>query len=191
MRLWTIQPIDVFNQVMSVDGYRVNVNHPDYCGNSDEEFKKAYAWLHNRAVKRGLKDNGHGLIWSWYLFDIAYGHRKPDVRTIRKMYGHPGEEMCCMTLEVPEGKVLLIDSDKWSSCICGNPCLTEEQIEMSDEEYKKWFDELYALPEVERHRYNETTWDLVFDTREAGAIEAIFFGLDRSMIKAVQFFTRK
>lgn len=191
MRLWTIQPIDVFNQVMSVDGYRVNVNHPDYCGNSDEEFKKAYAWLHNRAVKRGLMDNGHGLIWSWYQFDTSSGHRKPDVRTLRKLYGRPGREMCCLTLEVPDDKVLLIDSDQWLCRLMGMACTTEEVNEMSEKEFDKWLDELYALPEVERRRYNETTWDLVFNTMRAGAIEAIFFGLDRSMIKAVQFFTRK
>ena len=90
----------------------MNVNHPYYHGNDDEKTRKAYAWLYGKAAEHGLMDNGHGLIWSWYLFDIASGHRKPDVRTLRKMYGHPGEEMCCMTLEVPEDKVLLIDSEK-------------------------------------------------------------------------------
>ena len=46
-----------------------------------------------------------------------------------------------------------------------------------------------ARKEEDRRKYTESTWDLVFDTSRATWIEAIFFGLDRSMIKDVQFFT--
>lgn len=186
MRLWTVQPIEVYNQVMSAEGYSVNPNHSDSISNDTAKYKEAYAWLHGKAVERGLVDSGRGMIWAWYRFGKE-GRRKPDVRTLRKM-NTPGRKMCCMTLEIPDEKVLLIDSDQWNLRLNGSACLTAEEEAMDGEGFDKRQDELYAMPETDRLRYNESTWDLVFDSTRAWSIEAVFFGLDRSMIKAAQFF---
>ena len=187
MRLWTVQPIEVYNQVMSADGYSVNLSHADCLASEFEFFREAYAWLHDKAVDRGLEDNGRGMIWAWYRFG-KFSRRKPDVRTLRKMSG-PGRKMCCMTLEVPDDKVLLMDTNQWGMRLNGSACVTAEEEAMDDEQYDKRLKELYAMPEADLLRYSESTWDLVFDTSMAWSIEAVFFGLDRSMVRGVQFFT--
>ena len=183
MRLWTVQSIDVYEQVMSTGDYSVNLDHPESFGGI---FKEAYAWLRGKAVERGLVDNGRGMIWSWYRRGAL--HRKPDVRTLRKT-NMPGRQWCCLTLEVPDDKVLLMDSDQWNSRLNGSPCTTAEEEAMDLEEFSRHLDAIWALPEEDRRKYTESTWDLIFDTSRATWIEAIFFGLDRSMIKDVQFFT--
>ena len=71
MRLWTVQSIDVYEQVMSTGDYSVNLDHPESFGGI---FKEAYAWLRGKAVERGLVDNGRGMIWSWY----RRGREHPD-----------------------------------------------------------------------------------------------------------------
>lgn len=183
MRLWTVQSIDVYEQVMSTGDYSVNLDHPEAIGGI---FKDAYAWLRGKAVERGLVDNGRGMIWSWYRRGAL--HRKPDVRTLRKT-NMPGSQLCCLTLEVPDDKVLLMDSDQWNSRLNGSPCTTAEEEAMDLEEFSRHLDAIWALPEEDRRKYTESSWDLIFDTSRATWIEAIFFGLDRSMIKDVQFFT--
>lgn len=185
MRLWTIQPIEVYNQVMSTEGYSVDSNHPDYWGNS-ELFAEPYAWLRDKAAERGLVDNGHGMIWAWYRRGKT--HRKPDIRTLRKQ-NNPDEIMCCMTLEVPDDKVLLMDTDQWACRLNNIACTTAEEDAMNLEETEAHLEAFWALPEEEKRKYAESTWDMVFDTSRATWIEGIFFGLDRSMVKDVQFFT--
>jgi hypothetical protein len=172
---------------MSAEGYSVDPNHSDSIRNDAVKFKEAYTWLYGKAVERGLVDTGRGMIWAWYRFGKE-GRRKPDVRTLRRM-NTSGKKMCCMTLEVPDDKVLLMDTNQWSLRLTGSSCITAEEEAMDVEEFVKRQDELYAMPEADRLRYNESTWDLVFDTSRATSIEAVFFGLDRSMVKAVQFFT--
>ena len=183
MKLWTVQPIDVYNQVMSADGYSMNLDHPGAWGG---EYKEAYAWLRDKAVERGLVDNGRGMIWSWYR--RGGGRRKPDVRTLRKT-NSCGQELCCMTVEVPDDQVLLLNSEQWLLRMQDMACITAEEEAMDDDEFVKRMDELYALPEDEQRRYRESTWDLIFDTTGSTSVEAVFFGLDRSMVKCVQFFT--
>ena len=185
MRLWTVQTIEVYNQVMSAEGYSVNPKHSNYCG-SDDLFTEPYAWLHDKAMERGFVDNGRGIIWAWYRRGVV--RRKPDIRTLRKE-NVIGEKLCCITLEVPDDKVLLIDTNQWGLRLNNMACVTAEEEAMSEEEFAKRREELYAMPEADQLRYNESTWELVFDTSRATSIEAVFFGLDRSMVKGVQFFT--
>ena len=186
MRLWTVQPIEVYNQVMSAGGYSVNLSHADCLASEFEFFREAYAWLHDKAVDRGLEDNGRGMIWAWYRRGKL--HRKPDIRTLRKTCT-PGEELCCMTLEVPDDKVLLMDTDQWTCRLNRAACTTAEEDAMNLEEIEDRLEAYWALPEEEQRKYAESTWDLVFDTSRATRIEAVFFGLDRSMVRGTQFFT--
>ena len=182
MRLWTIQSVDVYDQVMSTGGYSVNLDHPESLG---REYKDAYAWLRGKAVERGLVDNGRGMIWSWYRRGAL--HRKPDVRTLRKT-NMPGSLLCCLTLEVPDDKVLLMDSNQWCCRLNGSACMTAEEEAMDWEELDRHLNAIWALPEEDQRKYTESTWDLIFDTSRASWVEAVFFGLDRSMVRGVQFF---
>lgn len=126
----------------------MNPNHPDSCESQFDMFKEAYAWLHGKAAERGLADNGRGMIWAWYRFN-GESRRKPDVRTLRKE-STAGKELCCLTLEVPEDKVLLMDSDQWQCRLSGFACVTAEQEAMDSDEYIRWLDGLYAMPEADR-----------------------------------------
>ena len=60
---------------------------------------------------------------------------------------------------------------------------------MNLEEIEDRLEAYWALPEEEQRKYAESTWDLVFDTSRATRIEAVFFGLDCSMVRGAQFFT--
>lgn len=183
MKLWTVQPIEVYEQLTGPAGYHVDLDHPDAWGRN---YGEAYSWLHDRAVERGLSDNGSGLIWCWYRYGRT--RRKPDVRSLRKKL-RKGSRMCCLTLEVPDGQVLLIDSDQWFCRMLGYPCSAPEEDGMGPDELWAQLEAEWSMPEAEQRRHAESTWNRVFDISRAADIEAVFFGLEPSMVRQVQFFT--
>ena len=109
MKVWTVQPVEVYNQVMTTNDYCVDMTKSN---DADELFREPYAWLRKKAVERGLIDNGRGMIWFWYRRHSK--RRKMDIRTMRKD-AEKGSRMCCMTLDVPEDRVLLMDTSNWNA----------------------------------------------------------------------------
>ena len=176
--------MEVYNQVMTTNDYCVDTTKSN---DADELFREPYAWLRKKAVERGLVDNGRGMIWFWYRRHSK--RRKMDIRTMRKD-ADKGSKMCCMTLEVPDEKVLLMDTHNWCARLVDTACSTPEEDEMEMEELVKILDDFDNLPQEEQKRRKEESWKLVFDFdhQKALAIEGIFFGLDKDMIKDVQFF---
>lgn len=185
MKVWTVQPVEVYNQVMTTNDYCVDMTKS--LDAEVELFREPYAWLRKKAIERGLQDNGRGMIWFWYRWYST--RRKTDVRTLRKMAGK-GHKMCCMTLDVPEDKVLLMDTGNWNARLNNSLCFTPEQEEMDLDALERFLDEFYDLPEEARKRRTEESWELIFDFNpdKTGAIEGVFYGLDKAMIKDVQFF---
>lgn len=184
MKVWTVQPVEVYNQVMTTNDYCVDMTKSN---DADDLFREPYAWLRKKAVERGLVDNGRGMIWFWYRRHSK--RRKMDIRTMRKD-ADKGSRMCCMTLEVPDDKVLLMDTPNWCARLVNSVCTSPEEDEMELEEIEKFWDDFNNLPKEEQKRRKEESWKLVFDFdhQKAYAIEGIFFGLDKEMIKDVQFF---
>lgn len=183
MKLWTIQTEDVYNQVMTTNDYRVDWSKSPLA----QYWMEPYMWMKEQAVKRGLKDNGKGLIWSWYKWYTA--GRDMDLRALSHDY-REGEKYCCMTLEVPDDQVLLIDTENWIrriNCARCYPSGVEEVPEL----YERLMDEYYDEKDKEKsRRIAEDSWHLVFDFNPGFSedVEGIFFGLDREMVQDMQFF---
>ena len=64
MKVWTVQPVEVYNQVMTTNDYCVDLTKS--LNAEFEMFRDSYAWLRKKAIERGLQDNGRGMIWFWY-----------------------------------------------------------------------------------------------------------------------------
>ena len=171
MKVWTAQSLEAYEKIVSGKGYTVwEKDEKD-----DKIFPRSYAWMRRKAIEHGLTDDGHGLIWFRYRWYDT--RRKIDVRTLRK-YADKGQKMVYLTLEVPDDKVLLVDTCQWECVLNDVPCFD------SVEE----FDAYDALSESEQEKFKETSWEKVFEPGSDGPIEGVFFGIDRSMIKAVQFY---
>lgn len=184
MKLWTLQSEDVYKQVMTTNDYRV-----DWSKSPNAQcWMEGYVWMKEQAVKRGLKDNGKGLIWSWYKWYTA--GRGMDLDALSQEIPE-GNKFCCITLEVPDDQVLLVDTENWVRRINRARCYPSGIYE-DPELYERLMDEYFDEPnKVRQQKIAEDSWHLVFDFNPAQSedVEGIFFGLDREMVKDMQWVT--
>jgi hypothetical protein len=78
MRLWTIQPVEVWNMIQETGVY---IADPDkaFC-HGDKNCTRAYKWMVTQMEKRiGAKPEGVTYpVWAWHTQE--YKHKKPDFR---------------------------------------------------------------------------------------------------------------
>lgn len=109
MRIWTIQPIELYNKLLDEKVIHCDFSQTPYA--QDKEFKTAYEWMAAQ-MKNKIGKSPDGVeypIWGWYRF--KWSNSKPDLRSI-EFRGFQGE-MVCIELEIPDQKVLLSDEELW------------------------------------------------------------------------------
>ena len=111
MRLWTIQPIEVWEELNKKGYFICNPIKANYISDKEWNFKEAYDWLVGQMEYRiGRRPNGVSYpIWAWHTRD--WQHKKPDLRNIG--LGNKGEKSVCIEVEVPDNQVVLTDFDVW------------------------------------------------------------------------------
>lgn len=106
MQLWTIQSNEAYQKLLKggvLSGSRAHI--------MEEPFLPAYQCIWHRMEKRiGPPHPGAFPIWAWHTWEGGSG--KPNMRRYRSEIEKPGG--CWrLTLEVPEGHILLSDFDLW------------------------------------------------------------------------------
>ena len=107
MRLWTIQPVVVYEELQRTGVFRhtEKIPEPFY-----DCFENAFCWLVKYLkAKDDCPDGIQFPIWAWFRFNGQ--EKKPDLR--HSCYGVRGEKMVCLEIEIPDDKVLLSDFDLW------------------------------------------------------------------------------
>lgn len=189
MRLWTIQPEEVYNIVINNGVFRCDPNHNDV----EHFFKNSYEWLVKEMEKRiGKKpDNIIFPIWAWHT---RYGkHKKPDLR--QTGYGLKGKEYILIEIEVPDNQVVLTDYDAWHY-VLNDWYLGASTCEEEYDKESEWLDSLdHNTIEIEKKK----SWQRIFDispfqnnwVSRGQFIQATFWELKKEYIINARKFTAR
>ena len=195
MKLWTIQPIEFYNELIR--------NGQIHCSEKyiDSYFKESYSWIitqmENRIGKRPNKSIYP--IWSWYQYKNNESKR-PDLRTSGLL--SKGTKGVRIEFEKPKIEILLSDFNLWHFVL--------NYWHISDnKEQKLEFEKLLELSNVEfidKKNYTlelknilESSWNKIFDMNYYSSytaeifnrkkIQATFWTLKSSEIVKVDFFS--
>jgi hypothetical protein len=185
MKLWTIQPESVYQDVMSSGVYRCE------CLNSAvDAHKEQYEWLMGQ-MKDRVGDPPDGTlqpIWAWYT---SNGERaKPDLRRQRWSHGNAGEKYVCMEVEIPEEQVVLLDFISWKIILLdGILSDTKEESCRLEKEYE-------SLDKESSKEMKWKNWERALDITSknmsrldsGGSVQAVFWELKEEQIKRVNIF---
>ena len=190
MRLWTIQPKELYLELMNKGYITCNPElAPDLI---DGSFVDAYTYMVSLMESSGIKkpDTVDFPLWAWYKYD--WKHKKPDLR--QSCFGRHGDKMLCIEIEVPDNEVLLTDFNAWHSVLNRgylDNSLSEEEFDAEQE----WFDNLpsWEIKEAEMIK----SWERIKNIDEfennwlhrGRFVQATFFILKRENIVRVQEFT--
>ncbi len=187
MVLWTIQPEEVYEELLKTGVYHCC---PEKTG-IYEDFKEEYDWLAGQIKKKiGNPPDGVTLpIWAWYQWEDV--RKKPDLRSARWRYGSGGEKYVCLECDIPDDEVLLSDFDLWSQILLHSP------ITWTEEEDKEIESNMEALPEEEQKLFMHKNWEeRLFDitpfenewTIRGSSIQATFWELRLDQVKGIWHF---
>lgn len=196
MRLWTIQGIEIYEQLVR-DGVT-------YCTKpswGDEEvFMYAYHWMAGQMRKRIGEPPIEGIeypLWAWYQYDSAKKNKPP-----RNQNNVPEGLYVYMEIEMHEDEVLLSDFDEWHSPLNRGPVRNWKKIwkkmELQDKIAGRSLD-FMEYPQELRQEI-EDSWEGIFDLdiREKGvkhkrnkSIQATFWALYPENIVSAEFLERK
>lgn len=195
MRLWTIQGIEIYEQLVK-EGVT-------YCTKpawgDEDNFVYAYHWMAEQMRKRIGEPPIEGIeypLWAWYQYDSAKKNKPPrspkDVSEGVSAY---------MEIEIPEDEVLLSDFDDWHSPLNRGPVRNWKEIwkkiDLQDKIAGRSLD-LMDYPQDLRQEI-EDSWEGIFelDIREKGvrhkrnkSIQATFWALYPENIVSVEFLER-
>ena len=198
MRLWTIQGIEIYEQLVR-DGVT-------YCTKPSfgdvEVFMYAYHWMAEQMRKRIGEPPIEGIeypLWAWYQYDSATKNKPPrspkDVSESLSAY---------MEIEIPEDEVLLSDFNSWHAPLNQAPLNNWKRIwkkiDLQDKIAGRSLDFLEYSQDLRNEI--EESWEAVFDLdlREKGisckhkrnrSIQATFWALYPENIVSVEFLERK
>lgn len=188
MKLWTIQPYNVYETINSTGVYRCNPNLSSLL--EEDSFVNAYNWL-SKEMKKQIGNPPADIkfpVWAWYC--VEGKNRRPDMRT---MGMRVFEESVIMEIEIQDNKVLLSDFDHWHSVLnddifykaslIRNISFEEWEIEADKEDvYYK------TLSDEEKIIYKENSWKNIFSpdiVKQSAFVQATFWELKKEEIKKV------
>ena len=191
MLLWTIQPEEVLRMLRCNGVFHCNSDKTIYL-NDDWKFDQSYDWMVKQMEKRiGKRPEGVKYpIWAWHTFD--WKHKKPDLRD-HYFSAHYGV-YACIEIDVPEETVLLSDEENWHYVL--NDWYFSAA--KSEEEYNFYETEYEALPDDEKSRAREKSWEHIFEVepidtewhRQGCYVQAVFWELKLSQVRKVTWFGR-
>lgn len=185
MILWTIQPEDVYKEILETGVYRCDFSKADI-----PDFRPQYNWLVQEMRKR-IGDPPAGVqypVWAWYQWTKE--HPKPDLRWERWNCGYKGEKFVRLEIEIPDGQVVLSDFELW--CMT----LNHAPISFSDSEDDLLRAKYESLDDAGQKKMMDKNWQRVFDMtpfendwiRRGDCIQATFWELRKEQIREVTHF---
>lgn len=193
MRLWTIQPVEVWEELNKKGYFICNPAKADYISDKEWNFKESYDWLVEQMEYRiGRRPNGVSYpIWAWHTRD--WQHKKPDLRNVG--LGNKGEKSVCIEVEIPDNQVVLTDYDTWHFVL--NNWYFDDSY--SEEEWEKLHAKYDRLNRDNREKIKIQSWQKIFDVspfqnewcQRGRYIQATFWVLYLKDVKDVKFFTAR
>ena len=198
MRLWTIQGIEIYEQLQR-DGVA-------YCTKpswSDEpNFMKAYHWMAEQMKHRIGEPSIKGIeypTWAWYQYNSAKANKPP-----RSFSNIPEGISTYMEIEIPDNEVLLSDFNNWLAALNQCPLNDWKRIDKATDLLDKEAGRRLQFDEypIEIQREIEKSWEAVFDLnrrdKDVGrthkrnrSIQATFWMLKQEHIISFEFLERK
>lgn len=192
MKLWTIQPIEILEEINEKGYFCCNETKAENI-TGDFSFKSAYDWLVPEMEKRiGKKPNNINYpIWAWHTRD--WKRKKPDLRF--SAYDKKGTKCVCLEIEIPDNEVVLSDFSAWHF-VLNNMYLDDSKNEFEWDKYQKEFN---ILSQSEQEIAKRNSWQKIFnvtpiktDWIENGRfIQATFWKLKKENIRKIQYFTAR
>lgn len=201
MRLWTIQPFDWYETLMSDGVIYAKAEFIEWL--NDDNFKVAYHWLMGQMTHKIGKPPMPDVypIWAWYQWQNAK-QKKPDLRF--GGIGIKGQKSVLLEIEKSDDEVLLSDFDLWH-------CVLNEWHIADNEQESDWFDGLLKQATIDfadKHLYPpnirqimQNSWQKIFDMNYCTeysanpfaqkSIQATFWQLSIDEIKSVRTFIAK
>ncbi|MEE9406544.1 MAG: DUF3841 domain-containing protein [Polaribacter sp.] len=197
MKLWTIQPIEFYDELIINGKIRCSKKNIDY------HFKESYSWMivqmENKIGKRYNKKTYP--IWSWCQFKNSE-YKRPDLRT--SGFLPKGTKGVRIEFEKPETEILLSDFDLWHYVLNYWHIADDKKQELE-------FDKLLkasSLKFTDKEKYSsklknilESSWNKIFDMDydsvyvadefKRKKIQATFWTLKSTEIIKVDFFNAK
>lgn len=162
MRVWTSQPVKVYDSIKEGNIFRCDRNHPDYTSGSHwsilEKVNAAYSYMADQMRKRiGPPPEGVEFpVWAWHTFEGK--HKKPDLRK-SAFRCFPITPRVCMELEVPDELVLLSDESLWYAALNNvYSSLAKDKAEFDAE--MQWYE---SLSKEEQEKVKVASWNTIFD----------------------------
>ena len=188
MRLWTMQYRHVLD-ILEKDGvYRTDESLIDM-----PEFLSAYDWLCDKLEAKSTRpENVQYPVWAWFRFNSK--EKKPDLR--HNCYGHRGDEMVCIELEIPDEYVLLSDFDLWHFVLNKwflPDCFYPDYGYEDDEKHDAW---LKSLTPEQQEIEREKSWNRIFDIipfendwiAKGQYVQAVFWEIRKEWVVKTQNF---
>jgi hypothetical protein len=205
VELYSFQPFEIYEQLLQGNTFR---SAPAICNPQSEEFedtwKRAYDWLMGEMDRRCPVSRPAGVtypVWAWHWWG-GPNRRKPDLRSSR----HYAETSpwVLLSLEVPEGEVLLSEYHAWHHVL--NDWFLAPETEVTAFEARCKARDLSPfrnrpLPDVELREELENTWHQIFDLekipalleyeREESYVQATFWELRPEFVRKAVWFEKK
>ena len=188
MIVWSIQPINVYEQILKTGYYHCDGRKVD------KFFRESYQWLCKEMIEKiGAPPKGVKYpVWAWHTRNFK--HKKPDLRNAS--YSFRGDKMVCLELQIPDNEILLTDFDAWHFVLnkwyLNTNCWDEET-------YDKDHECLDSLSQEQREIEIEKSWQGIYNLNPKETdwncrgkyIQATFWEIKKENIKNVRFFTAK
>lgn len=192
MKLWTIQPYNVYEIINNTGIYTCNPNLSsllEYCL-EDDNFVNAYKWI-SKEMKKCIGNPPHNVnfpVWAWYK--VNGEHKRPDMRTFGMRVF---EKSVLIEIEIPDDQVLLSNFEMWHIVL--NDGLYYKVNSMKNVSEEEWYAEAekeatyyLSLSHEDQTIYKENGWKNIFSTDEimhSKFVQATFWELKKTQIKKV------
>ncbi len=175
MRLYTIQPKEVWKQIQNENVFICDKSKSYYLDGKDKtniNFVKGYQWLAKQMTDRiGNPDNIEYPVWAWYkrndfneypnLNDLGFGEKEP---------------LLVIELEIPKNQVLLSDFEEWHCVLNDDFCW---DCSKSDFDNDIW---------IPTNPDKEKSWEHIFEISNSSFVQATFWKVTKDMVVSVEEF---
>ena len=155
MRLWTLQTIEFYNELIG--------NGIAYCSKISpiaQDCTIAYKWIAEQKKKRIGEPPMSEIklpVWAWYQYDSKKKNRPPLSDSVKT---NPNQSEMMIEFEAPDELVLLSDFMLWHHPLNGwDLCIDKREIKRVDDYFYTDFKEKPA----EIQKIIMDSWDLIFD----------------------------
>lgn len=189
MKVWTIQPKEIYEYTMDNGYFVVDISKSDFYSC----LKNGYDWMVEKMNEKIPNPNHIKFpIWAWYRWDGK--EKRPDLRYNLFSYTGDNKDYSLIELEIPDSEILLSDYDNWH-CVLNNIYLDESNSEKEFDEIQEW---LFSIDPIKRNKLIKDSWNKIFNVqirkdptnwRNNGLyVQSTFWILKKEYIKSVKFF---